>query len=191
MGKKKKMPSGREDAKCPTIKQGGERCKQPAGYRTDHLGYGQCIYHGGNSPALKTHAKKERLEHEVKTMGLPREIPPEQALMEEVYRSAGVVAWVGEQVSGLQVQDVFHLTDMGTLPRAWVDVYRREREHLAKVAKMAIDAGIAERHVRIAEEQGRMLAAAIQKILGDLNLTPEQAAQAPKIVRRHLTALPA
>jgi hypothetical protein len=54
---------------------------------------------------------------------------------------------------------------------------------------MAISLGIAERAVKLAETYGEMLAQLIQGILGDLELTDEQRAKAPVIVRRHLIAI--
>jgi hypothetical protein len=56
-------------------------------------------------------------------------------------------------------------------------------------SKMALDAGVAERQVRVAEAQGELLASVIKAILGDLGLSKDQQAVAPGIVRRHLIAL--
>lgn len=66
--------------------------------------------------------------------------------------------------------------------REWLLLYRAEREHAVKVAKMAIDAGIAERMVSIAEDQGRMLALAVRQVLDALSLTPQQVQLVPKVV---------
>jgi hypothetical protein len=43
--------------------------------------------------------------------------------------------------------------------------------------------------VRLAEKQGELLATAIRAILNDLQLTSEQQALAPDVVRRHLVAV--
>src|SRR5689334_11708073 len=32
-------------------KDSGRTCVKPAGYGTQHLGYGKCKFHGGNAPA--------------------------------------------------------------------------------------------------------------------------------------------
>jgi len=42
----------------------------------------------------------------VATFGLPREVDPRDALLEEVHRTAGAVAWLHEQVQALQTADV-------------------------------------------------------------------------------------
>jgi hypothetical protein len=76
-------------------------------------------------------------------------------------------------------------------PSVWVELYQEERRMLARVCKMALDAGVNERAVRVAEQQGELLAGVIKAILEDLELTKEQRQSAPGVVRRHLTALSA
>lgn len=73
--------------------------------------------------------------------------------------------------------------------REWLYLYREERGHLARTAKMCIDAGVAQRLVSLAEDQGRILATAIRAILGALSLTPEQQALIPYIVPPVLRAV--
>lgn len=71
----------------------------------------------------------------------------------------------------------------------WLTLYRAERDHLAKVSKMCIDAGVAQRLVSIAEDQGRILASAIRAVLAALALTPEQEALIPRVVPPVLRAV--
>ena len=61
---------------------------------------------------------------------------------------------------------------------------------MARIAKMALDAGVAERQVRMAEKYGTQLAKVIQDIFMDaeLALTPAQRAALPALLRRHLVA---
>jgi hypothetical protein len=74
-------------------------------------------------------------------------------------------------------------------PNIWLKLYQQERAHLVKVCSEAIRAGIEERRIRLAEQQGALVAQAIRAILADLNLTTEQEARVPDIVPRHLRAL--
>lgn len=76
----------------------------------------------------------------------------------------------------------------GEAPRALVVLEAAERDRIVKYAKTAHDMGIAEREVRLAEQQGQLLASVIRNVLGDLDLTPEQQALAPKAIGRHLRA---
>jgi hypothetical protein len=73
----------------------------------------------------------------------------------------------------------------------WQTVYGDWTNQAAKYAKMALDAGVAERQVRIAEAQGEAFAGAIKAILEELGLSTEQQKLAPAAVRKHLTLLSA
>ena len=62
--------------------------------------------------------------------------------------------------------------------------YQNALERRAKFAKLCIDAGIAERQVRIAEEQGQLIAQMIGGILDDLKI--ERTPEVTRTVGRHL-----
>jgi hypothetical protein len=169
--------------RCGARARHGGRCKLPAGHGTDHVGFGSCKLHGGATPAGRESAKRARARTEVAVFGLPVDIDPRDALLQEVCRTAGHVAWLRDRIASLPEAE---------LPSsAWVPLYQEEREHLVRVSKSAADAGVQERSVRVAEEQGRLLAGVIRAILGELDLSEFQRAVAPMIVRRHLMALAA
>ena len=185
-------------------KSSGKRCKKAA-----VLGGTVCESHGAGKRGTKQREhfdrrhKKQKAAQAVATYGLPREVDPHDALLEEVHRTAGHVAWLGDIVSELdrgalvwgiteQVQKdatEFPGTDVKAqaAPNVWLELYHRERQHLVKVAKAAIDAGIDERRVRLAEEQGRVIVDVLKATLADLgvDVTPEVAST----VGRHLRAV--
>lgn len=187
--------SGTEKRTCGTKRSDGQRCKLVAGFGTDHLGWGKCKWHGGNSPALKTAAAREEAAELVRKLTIlsPTTIAPEDALLQEVHRSASVVAFLDQEVGGIahEGMDLITLTENGWRTRAFIDVWTEQRAHLAKVAKMALDAGVAERQVRLAEEQGAIVANILRSIFGDpeLGLSAEQKRAAPAIARRHLLSI--
>jgi hypothetical protein len=76
-----------------------------------------------------------------------------------------------------------------TNKREWLYLYREERAHLARVAKMALDAGVAQRLVTLAEDQGRILSSALRAVLMALNLSPEQQSLVPIVVPAILRAV--
>jgi hypothetical protein len=194
------------DRYCGANKRQGEgTCHRPAGWGTDHPGAGRCKLHGGSTPDHKKAAKVELARRAVDTYGLPREVTPDVALLEEVHRTAGHVAWLAEVVAKIEHDDlVWGKTEEAektatefsgvdttykAVPNIWLTLYQQERKHLAAVAKAAIDAGIAERQVRIAEQQGQMLAKVINRVLDALALTGEQKARVPEVVPQILRSI--
>lgn len=186
-------------------RQGEGTCARPAGWGTNHVGAGRCKLHGGSAPSGRIAGQRQLAENMVKTYGLPLDMSPTDALLEEVRWTAGHVAWLRARVQEVE-QDALiwgrtKREDHGATefpgineteqaaPNIWLDLYHRERKHLLDVCKAAIAAGIEERRVRLAESQGALLASVIRAILDDLALTPEQVARVPEVVPRHLRAV--
>ncbi len=169
----------------------------------------ECRMHLGKKagPAIAAAKATEAARRAVITYGLPRDISPADALLEEVRYTAGHVAWLREKVAELKQADlVWGVTEetdtqasefpgtnttRAAKPNAWLQLYREERKHLVDVTKAAISAGIEERKVRLAEQQGALVAQVIRAILSDLRLSAEQEARVPEVVPRHLRALAA
>jgi hypothetical protein len=172
----------------------GGTCTRPAGWGTAHVGAGRCKLHGGNTPSHKQAGERALAQAAVGTFGLPREIDPRDALLEEVYRTAGAVDWLWTRVRELEPEAVvWGLTERSdegekhkAVPNIWYDLWAKERRHLTEVCRVALQAGLDERKVKLAEQQGALLAGVIQAILGDLNLTAEQQRMVPTVVPRHL-----
>lgn len=200
---------GRDKPKCGAARRGGSGspCTRPAGWGTEHPGIGRCKLHGGNTRNHVVKAQRDIAARAVQTFGLPRTVDPRDALLEEVYRTAGAVDWLHQQVQALTPDEViwgrtelverqageFPGTDttFSAQAHAWVRLWQEERRHLVAVTKAAIAAGIEERKVRIAEQQGALLADVIRRILGDLDLNAEQQARVSEVVPRHLRAVAA
>lgn len=240
--------------KCGALTQKETPCQSRKGSRTDHPGYGNCAKHGGNTEAGVKSAMKEMaadLITEYKQVHLRfggdrrdasiANITPEQALLEEVRRSAAMVRFLEERIAlwnltpvqqatveefvnskrqhdrndpslRFRVREVLdsldpsnedspaHLPNLTqtnhntgiqsfTEAQAYLTLYREERGHLVRTAKMCIDAGVATRLVAIAEDQGRILSSAIRAVLSCLNLTQDQTALIPQIVPPILRAV--
>jgi hypothetical protein len=187
------MPTTREQrerhAFCGAKKKNGETCRNYAGLGTDHVGVGQCKFHLGNAEPNRKAAIKEMarrraaaLEGEALLFGQTIKIEPLDALLWTLYLSASHMEYLRQEIAAVEDEQAFNTQ---VLLRQWTD----ERERLAKTAKMALDAGVAERQVTLAERLGELLARLIQGILTDLELTPKQQERAPEIVRRNLVAV--
>jgi hypothetical protein len=121
----------------------------------------------------------------VELFGLPREVEPHEALLEEVWRTAGHVEWLGGVIGELEPKQLVHgitktvqfrdgtrTVEARAAINLWVKLYQEERDRLVRAAKAAIDAGVAERQVRLAEEQAQQLARVIMAVLSDLGHDP-------------------
>lgn len=95
----------------------------------------------------------------------------------------GVRGLIGHTYAADKMAGIFA---SGEAVRALVQLEAQERDRAVKFAKVAHDMGIAEREVRLAEQQGELMATVIRNILGDLGLTPEQLELAPAAIQRRL-----
>lgn len=179
-------------------KQSGERCKRGTTPGTD-----KCYIHAGVSKSvLLARAAEEEAKRAVVTYGLPRDISPSDALLEEVRITAGHVAWLRGRVAELAPDALtwgtretvdkqateFPGTDTteAAAVNMWLELYYRERKHLVDVCKAAISVGIEERMVRLAEAQGALLNDVIRRILARLSLSAAQSALLPVVVPEEL-----
>lgn len=186
--------------------KGGLRCTSWA-----LKGQSVCGFHGGQNPKAKAAAARRIAEEKAKvivqTYGVKVTTTATEALLDEVQWTAGHVAWLRERVQEIEAAAgngdnalVWGITrrksggeDWGeteeATPNIFLKLYQQERSHLVKVCSEAIKAGVEERRVRLAEQQGALVAQVIQAILGDLHLTPEQQARVPEIVPLRLRAI--
>lgn len=161
---------------------------------------------------------EEHARNLVATYGLKVETTPEAAILDEVQWTAGHVAWLRERVQEIEAAPeafdpddpesvqalrdslIWGVTKRKTggddrgvteeaVPHIWLRLYQQERDRLIKVCAEAIRCGIEERRVRLAEQDGQLVANAIRGILADLQLTPEQQARVSEIVPRRLREL--
>lgn len=178
---------------CGAKKSTGKICELTAGMYTDHLGWGKCSFHGGNTPTLRTSAARymggEVIERMSNAYGLggPVEISPQEALLQEVRRSAGHVGFLQDRIN------MFEL-NLGTevlteAKRELIELYQKERLMLAKIAKAAVDAGIAQERVQLEREKGVKLVEVLREVFDGLGLSLEQQRLLPILVPAALRKL--
>lgn len=216
-GHNRELPEGFEEFRADGKRRCWARAKK-SGLQCPHLamkGQNICHMHGGRAPQNKAKAEGRMVEDRaralVATYGRKIDTTATEALLDEVQWTAGHVAWLRERVQEIESEAMVEGTDsehplvwgvtkkktggddFGTTseaaPNVWLKLYQQEREHLVKVCSAAIKAGIEERKIQLAEQQGALVAQAIRAILGDLQLTVEQQALVPTVVPRHLRAL--
>lgn len=172
-----------------TSQRSGKRCE-----KTPMKGQTICASHGGKAKQNLAAAERRQQEQEARkavvTYGLSQEIEPHKALLEELYRTRGHVCWLEQWIQDSNDIDLHQTVGGGEfsqprqVPSVWLELYQSERKHYAQLAIACIRAGIEERRIKLAEDQGALLARVINGILVDLGVADNP--DAPKIVRKHL-----
>ena len=201
---------------CPKCGNTHDRC---AGHRkTDgkpcarlpHPGSTVCVKHGGGAPQVRRAAAarldKANALKEAAMFVQSRDIDPITALLETVQFTAGEVDYWRAKVADLDEDDVAGMgvtkTEVGeekgqptnlvtreATEHLYVRLLHEATDRLAKYASLALRAGCEERRVRLAEQQGAMVAIAVRRILDALDLSPAQQELIPTVVPRELRAL--
>jgi len=193
------MPTTKEQrskhATCDALKKNGERCKNYAGLGTNHLGVGTCKFHLGRTQnaqkaAVKVYAERDRQAAQKTAILFGQELrmEPLEALLWSLHLSASHVNFIRQEIAAIPTngpKPEERKFKREVLIRQFAD----ERDRLARTSKMALDAGVAEKTIRMQERYAELLAQLISGILGDLALNPRQQRQAPEIVKRRLLAL--
>lgn len=167
-------------------RQTGKPCARPAGWGTDHVGFGECKLHGGSTRSGKIRATKLRVAAELAAAAAAanqplvdrRPIGGREAIEKALAGTNGIVDALRSEADRLTEKSVVSGSELHTVIRL---SQQAERE-LAHIGKLAADAGIDERRVRMEEEQAEELAAIFRLVFERLGLTAEQAERAPQVV---------
>jgi hypothetical protein len=125
-------------------------------------------------------------------------VTPWQALLDEVRSLAGQVAFLDQkigEVARVSGDDSLLSLAEGTGAARWVEMRRDRGELLARVSKMAIDSGVAERLVAQVELQGELLYRAAQEGIAaavrdlSLPLTEDQQLEVVAAIARQVVRL--
>jgi hypothetical protein len=201
-------------AVCGAQKVKGGICMQDAGARTDHKGIGRCYLHMGNvregkQAAGVTIGEGQDIDGR-KIMGVPERMEPSTALLWCVAITAGEVRYLTGKVQELDEEGLYGAVKTGSYERgqgergrksvrvtAWgppeLHILVKERQkavdRLARYSKMAIDAGVAERQIALAEHQAGMLTAVFLRIFDQVKLTAAQRRTLEPVLERELLVL--
>lgn len=167
---------------CVVFQNGWPHCPMAAGAGTDHPGTGPCRWHGG------TTVSERRRGAIVTAHAIARilDVDPWEALIVAMRRAYAWSAFYQAKLAS--VTDDEDLRPGGDA-YDWVRGAERTTEAAAKYAKMALDAGVAERHVQTVELQGRLIAQVLGATLAELDLGEEVETKAREIMEMSLRAL--
>lgn len=191
---------------CGAIKKNGKPCERPAGEGTDHKGTGTCRLHGGSTPNAILAAAKAKAA----VMGVAIDVSPHEALLQCVRLTAGEVMYCNAEIAKLSPEDavghpleiieregyedggrvtIEERREKVPMMNIWIRTRAAALDRLAKFAKMALDAGVDERRVRLAEGIATTLAPALKEFMDELGLTEDQRKRAPAILKRTIQAI--
>jgi hypothetical protein len=182
-----------------TVKKTGKQCQRLV------IGSPVCIMHGQNR---RTKEKRLRLIAEdaavqaFRRWGVPVEVSGTEAIVEQIHLWAGIERFYRFQVDSLSKENMMWGMSKSTTgvnpsdtyeakPHLWIVLHEMASNNLVRFAAEAIKAGLEERRVRLAEKQGALVAEALQRIFGDLDLSDAQWTKVGDIVPRHLRMLSA
>ncbi len=179
--------------RCEAKTQRGGKCKNRAGFRTEHPGFGSCFRHSGAT----TNGNKAAARAQVIAMASDADAEPSEVLLKAIRCDWGAVQYVQGRLSEINQKIIDAEGDKDAMLAAvtemglWQDLYRGWVDQSAKHSKMALDAGVQERQVRLAKQIGAKFAMALRGIFAGLDLTPAQAAKWEGLVRTHMLAIDA
>ena len=126
---------------CGGTNRAGEPCGNTAGFRTPHAGWGNCAFHGGCTPAGEAHAAKLQAQAEAGRLGAEAPLDPGDALTLAVRLIGGEVEYLRRKLR--------EADENGTDARLFAGAFAAAVERLARIGKLATDAGIDERRLEL------------------------------------------
>lgn len=163
-----------------------KHCELPAGYRTEHHGFGQCYRHGGRTPNGTKSALRTMAQSEVdRRLGHPLDVDKDDALIMLVKLKAGDVEFYRQRVEELEDDEMIEvaetrrgvdrgedtdMTETKARPHPWLELYNEAQRDLEHFCMSVAKAGVAERKIALAERQAREMFTALSLAFSELGL---------------------
>lgn len=169
-----------------------------------------CVAHGGAAPQVKAAAARRlaraRLNGDLDQLLGELEVEaagrhPVDVLLDAVHRANAMAQVLGALVGGLRTDGLPAVAAEGDHGRLWgrnhlgdgaqhvlVEMYGQWLDRAARAAKLALDAGVEERRVRLAEDQAQLIARMMLSFAEALGLDPTEE-RVRSAMRRSLTAV--
>lgn len=191
------MARSADTRRCGVMKRSTppEPCENPAGFQTEHAGFGPCHVHGGNSQNGRLAAVQDQITTEAKTqLGRLGHAEPVDDPLTKLSEIAGeAVMWkdiMAERIMELQddewrYQDAKGAEQLRSEVLLWERAIDRCERFLTAMARLRID----ERLAKISEVQAAIVTKAIVLTMAEIGLNREQQEEARQVVIRHLRAI--
>jgi len=191
---------------CGGKKVDGSSCRNASGKGTSHVGVGRCTLHGGSTPTHIAAAQLANARETAQLFAVPRDVHPIDGLMEEYYRTAGMVDSYEAMCAGLLpaevVEGVISVEETeapasdggegsltpperkvkrGAAINLWVKLFNEERDRFSKLGEALLRLDLDSRKVELAQSH---VAAMVTVLLSpDLALSDDQRRAAARILR--------
>ena len=214
------VTSGKPSETCGAATRSGGACGKPSGWGTPHRGSGRCSLHGGSTGTHRAAAQVEQARSLARTLGMPLEVDPKEAILQQVHSRAGQAAFwrarVEELAPGQSADALLRgtrgisktvtnqsggeaggftqestTTDVGPLLHLALIEWQKAQGALESLCIQAVKIGLDERVVRLTERNSEQFGQLLRAIIDDLHLSAEQLSRVPDVVGRHLQAITA
>lgn len=164
-------------------RDGTGKCQNSAGRGTSHEGAGRCDRHGGNG----ARESKVGAWMMARRFGDELQVTPWDALLVVLRRAAAKSAWYAQELAQADESELLP----GGAHHALVREAERADSYMAKYAKMALDAGVAERLVQSVTDHATQLTRVLNAaILSDaLGLSDEQQRLARQLMAKEMRVI--
>lgn len=163
------------------------QCHRGAGQGTDHAGVGLCYMHDG----ARGRGKVQGAILMALAFGDELNCSPWEAMQQQIRLLANQVAWLQKRVNAGEAEGGDAAIKPGGIAWDWVVLLEARGDRLAKVAKMAIDAGLATRLVQQMELEAEGMYEAATAMLDSLGLEGDQRELALAVMTRKLLEIEA
>jgi len=173
-----------QNAMCGARRKNGELCRAFAGQGTKHPGIGKCKFHGGSTGSHERAAIKRELQKKMVMLGEPVEnVTALQALLQELWASTGHVGWLRQQLADMSKDELG-----SPYGQAITSLYNSERDRKTRIARLAIESGVDEAAIRVAETQVTLLGQALAKAADTAGLSAPMRKRLGAALREELAA---
>jgi len=178
---------------CGARTRSGGSCRRPAGWGTNHVGFGPCKLHGGCTPTVSRGAHRQAVEHRARAIiaaeGLEPVADPVAVMTRLAAEAVALVGAFRHMVEGLDT--LRYPTKTGEQLRAEVVLYERALDRAEKFAHDLAKLRLEERVVRITEAQATSLYELITVTLTapELGLTTDQIESARRLLAAAVRSL--
>jgi hypothetical protein len=152
-------------------------CRRPAGWGTDHVGYGSCKLHGGCTPTVIKGAERERIDQQArKALEGFTDFAPVHDPVERLRMLAGrAEAWMTAlEVKVAELTSLRYESNTAEQIRGEIQLYERAMAATGKVLVDLARLNLDERAVKVQEAQVALLAGALTEALAEAGLPPGQ-----------------